>query len=317
MKEKMGNENDMLARALAQLPSASEAIALYDEARQLIQKLQVLIEEYYSLDRTSFDRPLLSDILADANRGGLAWRLVIEKVPINFVDRRKPMLKGPLFITKDFPNPTTDDGKFMIPLIQVDLRELSAIRGLPLGDGLLQAWVDESVHCRVIPRQVVDDQEPIPFPTRIDQFNEHGQFYIKNWMTGERSGKTLEDGERVVPMLLGYRDPFICIDLKCIDDLSWDGFIEECSMAIADSPEPHEYTRLMQILQKLDNDHPGGDHAFGSFHHIHQSAKDLQSEEVLFVFESDNFFWGDAGNVHIMYDFQEGNPVFWAVWASC
>jgi hypothetical protein len=208
------------------------------------------------------------------------------------------------------------NGKFRVPLIQADLRDLSKIRGLPFGDGLLQAWYGEDIECRVIPRTVVDRQEPILFPTDINQFSEYGQSYIEDWISGKRFGETLQDSERVVPMLLGYRDPFICVDPRFIVDITWDAFVAERGQKMEDSPEPADFTRLIEVLTKLEDDHRYGDHAFGSFHSLQVSAKDMDSDP-LFVFESENFSFGDTGNAHIMYSFKEGKPDFWGRWDSC
>ncbi len=309
-------EKGLVDRALVSLPTAFEAIALYEEARRLIRILQTLIEEKYPRDPKSYEMGSLPDLLADAQRGGLAWNLLIEEVPLKDVDRRKPMLKGPFFLTEDFPIPRTSDGKFMAPLIQADLRDLSKIRGLPFGDGLLQAWYCDYIECRVIPRQVVEKQDPIPFPTDIDQFSEYALSYIKDWITVKRFGETLQESERVVPMLLGYQDPFICVQPRFLVDITWDEFVAERGREMEDSPEPADFTRLIELLRKLEDDHHYGDHAFGSFHALQVSAKDMDSDP-LFVFESDNFSFGDTGNAHIMYSFKEGKPDFWGRWDSC
>lgn len=340
-------EKDLLCRARGLLAAASKPIAMFEESRRLIRKLIAIIDEKYP-KCDPFDSAMLPKLLADVQRGGLAWKFLIEEISFKKVDRRASMLKGPFFINEEYPIPRKKDGKLMVPIVQSDLRDLSKLRGLPLGDGLLQAWwAWDEWECRVIPREIVRNSEPLPFPTDINDFSENEKCFIEDWMAPESYfGSDRIDEERVVPVLLGYDDPFICIHSN-IDDATWEGFIAERIGGIetevstdedldavvvefknrlvedgyegdelASNPEPKEYSRLIKILRQFEEDHRSGDHAFGSFHGIHRSPYEIE-EDTLFVFESEYFSFGGAGNAHVFYGFKNGSPYFYMDWANC
>jgi len=302
--EKIGRgyvEKDMLARAMASLATASESIALFEEARRLNRKVP-------------WDLTMVPTQFPELERGGLAWKFLVDEIPYKEVDRSKSMMKGPFFITEEYPVPITREGKLMVPIIQVDLRELSKLRGLPLGDGLLQAWRTwNDDQCRVIPRQVVDLQEPLPFPMNITAFSENESCFIEDWMSPDSySGEAHNDNERVVPVILGYSDPFICIDVN-INNAKWEEIVNE-SVDEVEASEPAEYKRLIKVLKKLDADIPSGDRAFGSFYRCHPYDGGLTKmcEDTLFHFGNEYFGgFGSRGCAQVMYGFKDGKPFFY------
>lgn len=291
-------EKDMLARAMASLAAASESIAYLEEARRLNRKVP-------------WDLTMVPTQFPNLEHGGLAWRFLVDEIPYKEVDRSKSMMKGPFFITEEYPIPTTKDGKHMVPIIQADLRELSKLRGLPLGDGLFQAWWTwNEDQCRVIPRKVVDEQEPLPFPMDINAFPDNERSYIEDWMSPESFyGKDYDDNERVVPVILGYGDPFICIDVT-IENATWEGIVPERIDGMETS-EPAEYTRLIEVLKKITSGHPSCDHAFGSFHPFHDRLLEMP-EDALFYFGEEYFGgFGDVGCAQVLYEFKDGKPFFY------
>jgi len=340
-------EKDMFTRAMASLPTAYDSIALFEEAKRLIRNLQETIEMDYSRSEgDGYASDTLPRFLKDAQRGGVAWKFLVDEIPFNQVDRRKSMLKGPFFITDKYPVPKMSDGEYMIPIIQADLRELSKLRGLPLGDGLIQAWwAGGEWECRVIPRRVIDKQEPLPFPMNLDEFWSYGNCFLEDWISAERCDEAVEDKERVVPVILGYCDPFVCIDVRIesdwlktfvagrsgrmdtdvtLDDDLSNKVInfkdrpedDDCQGdELENNPEQAEYTRLIEVLKKLESGHLNCDHAFGSFHGIHARPHE-RMEDALFVFESQYFSFGGAGNAHVMYGFKKGKPYFYFNWAN-
>jgi predicted DNA-binding WGR domain protein len=291
-------EKDMFARAMASLASASQAVTNLEEARHLNRTIP-------------WDLTSVPTQFPNLERGGLAWRFLVDEVPYMEVDRRKSMMKGPFFITEEYPTPKTEDGELMVPIIQADLRELSKLRGLPLGDGLFQAWWTwNDNQCRVIPRKVVDEQEPLPFPMEIDAFPDNDRCHIEDWMSPETFfGEGRDDKERVVPVILGYSDPFICIDCEP-ENATWEQIVLDREDE-TDTSEPAEYSNLIKVLEKITSGHPSCDHAFGSNHASDERPLNM-TEDVLFYF-GDEYFggFGDVGCLHVMYGLKKGAPFFY------
>lgn len=296
--EKIGKgyvEKDMFSRAMASLAAASESIALFEEARRLNRKVP-------------WDLTVVPTQFPNLEHGGIAWRFLVDEMPLKAVDRSKSMLKGPFFITKEYPIPKTEDGKYMIPIIQADLRDLSKLRGVPLGDGLLQVWWTWNENqCRVIPRKVVSELVPLPFPMDVNAFPENEKCYIEDWMyPGSLCDNAHDENERMVPVICGYGDPFICIDAE-LENANWDEIVSEHVDETAMS-EPEDYTRLVKILTKITSGHPSCDHVFGTFHSSHDSP----AENALFYF-GDEYFggFGDVGCAQVLYGFKDGKPFFY------
>lgn len=104
----------------------------------------------------------------------LSLRLASEGIEVSFetiatdeVCRHANMLSGPFFLSREYPFISN-----AYPVVQVDLRLLSALgRGL-FGDGLLQVWETQpkkksemwELITRVIPRNEVRDSNLVPFP---------------------------------------------------------------------------------------------------------------------------------------------------------
>jgi len=332
-------EKSMIDCALGLLPTADESIALFAEARRLTRNLQQYIEGTYPKKGDGYEFNNLGGALEDALRGCLKWELLIDEIPFTEVDRRKSMLKGPFFITDKYPIPCVNGGEFMIPIIQADLRELSSLSRLPLGDGLLQVWwAGTTDECRVIPRKVVDKQEPLPFPMEIKAFATDWNFYLEDWMLANIGGSARADNERLVKVLMGYHNPHIQLDVR-LEENMWEDLVAErtermeaeCSEdeeleatviefknrldkdELQRTQPPKYYKRLIEILTKLERS--SGEHAFGPFHGIHFRPRELD-DEVLFAFE-DELPIGGAGNAHVMFGFKGGKPYFHLLTQSC
>lgn len=99
-------------------------------------------------------------------RAAPCWKIRTMKVSTAAANRTCNMLAGPLFSCKEFPWPK-DHRTPMVPVAQIDLRLASRLRGLPLGDGLLQVFLARSSFkwkTRVIPRAVVQSAKLTPTP---------------------------------------------------------------------------------------------------------------------------------------------------------
>lgn len=75
------------------------------------------------------------------------------------------MLAGPLFTSEAWPWPC-EDGRWLEPVLQVDLATLGALGGVALGDGWLQVWAtgDRAI-TRVVPVDQVATAPLTPLPS--------------------------------------------------------------------------------------------------------------------------------------------------------
>ncbi len=305
-------EKTMLDQAIASFPIAYGSIALYEEARRLIRSVQRDIERKSDYGEIDADKQFhLPSYMANALRGAVAWKFSIDEIQLDQVDRTKSMFKGPFFITDEYPVPKTKSGEYMVPVVQADLRELTRLRGIPLGDGLLQAWMGmaelgemDDWECRVIPRHVVANQTPLPFPMDIEAFDSTFRDSMADWMPYEfHSGEPDEEALRVVPVISGYCDPQVHIDVEINDD-------------VEDLENP-DIARIVEILRTLKAGCQFCDQAFGSFHGFHGRHQEPRhvDAECLFAFgEEENFSFGGEGKAHVMYEFKGGSPHFYFTW---
>ena len=303
--------------------SLSKSIALHEEAKKLIRVLRREIERNYPPPPGNYGSlSTMEDFLGDAERGGMAWKFITERVSFKEVDRCKSMVTGPFFITHKYPLPATNEGKFFLPCIQADLRALSKLRGLPLGNGLLQAfYADNDSMVRVIPRSVVNRQEPLPFPTDIELFDQSIQFLIESWMKDPEPSiqfHTLpEPGmwEDMVAERMGRMGADVSTDEK-LGRTTIEFKNELTDEELEENEPPAAYARLIEIVELLEGTKPWGDQVFGSFHGIHSRPREIDAD-CLFAFESEFFCFSGAGNSHVMYEFIDGKPSFYFTEASC
>lgn len=309
-----------------------ESLALHEEAKRLIRVLRQKVASLPPLSEGSYSLSTFETFLNDAERGGIAWKISTSDLPLDQADRRQSMVTGPFYFNAEYPLPAERDGKLMLPCIQADLRELSKLRGLPLGDGLLQAFsVFDDWVCRVIPRDIVDSVEPLPFPTDCTEFNSDLNYSLESWMKRGR-GVTVIDGyclphihfdtredEGMWEWMIAERTDRAGMDVEEDEELEAVVLTPKNEMTeeeLEETPQPAELTRLLEILELLSNARPGGDQVFGAFHGIHSRPYELDYD-CLFAFEGDFFNFSGAGNSHILYGFENGEPNFYFTIASC
>jgi hypothetical protein len=93
---------------------------------------------------------------------------VIQSIPVAEVDRASSMLAGPFFVSAENPIPTRQGG-MLLPVIQLDLRQIGELCEVDIGDGVLQLWCDPNWEndsrefIRVIPRSEIESQSVLPF----------------------------------------------------------------------------------------------------------------------------------------------------------
>lgn len=122
------------------------------------------LEHIYVFDKDSGDFSKYMNPIEILSRFGESWNLISVSIREIHIDRRRGCFGGPLFTSESFPWPMDRGHDLLEPVIQVDLRDLSELKGKPFGDGLLQVWMDVDKFMRVIPRAAVDHEPLDPIP---------------------------------------------------------------------------------------------------------------------------------------------------------
>jgi hypothetical protein len=191
------------------------------------------------------------------------------------------MLAGPLFSCAKFPWPR-EDSKPMLPVTQVDLRLLSKLRGLPLGDGLLQVFLGPSMsnwEVRVVPREVVDSAK-LSKPPPIRGSDEY--FVPTRWAE--------VDGE--FDAIASFSGPKISSNVQ----------LEEPKRL------PQELRKTVQDVNAI-NGNDFGLHMFGSFYPSQYSPS--ERPPCLMLLDSKRgYFWCRFGSAQIFYEIRDDGVNF-------
>jgi hypothetical protein len=222
-----------------------------------------------------------------------AWGLKLFDLPTQHADRTRSMLEGPFFTSEKYPWPSGGDTRYASPLVQMDLREISRLKGTDYGDGLLQVFsVDTNFEIRVIPREdVAIDQMTASIPE--DESDLSGEFTHKYWL----------GYGGFVSQIIGYEDPVLSANVYASD-------------GAPDDEDPEILKEIFSRMESLSlND--SGTHMFGTFYPIQYRHSEIGGE-VLMALDSDLCYaWGDSGNAQIFVNrSQDGSLHFHAEW-SC
>lgn len=221
--------------------------------------------------------------------GAEGFKPVFEALPINALDRTASMLAGPFFTSAENPIPTTAKG-MLLPIVQIDLRQIQMLNGHDLGDGLLQLWCDpdwentDRGRVFVIPREEVDTQEMTPFA------------YVPH-PAAESSpvpdNLVFDPSTTAVQVIAAYESVgFQCQNIY--PDIYADDFPGNVLEALADNIS--EFQDLTQSESEL--------HLLGSFYPIQYSASD--GWNCLIHFPE----WGSSGNAQVFYWLTERGVAF-------
>jgi hypothetical protein len=215
-----------------------------------------------------------------------SFDLVLERQLPSEMDRTASMLSGPFFTSTEFPAPTSESA-LLYPIVQIDLRAISALMALPLGDGLLQLWYrgDEfEGEVIVVPRSAVVAEAVTVFPVELPD----GPLASLplHW-----SSDPLGDG---VLQIVGLRSTGV----QCQD-----GHVEMYCRALHDKMSPellHLLTRFRETATFVDSIH-----MFGTFYPIHYSSDDV-CMRCLFNIPD----WGPSGcNAQVFYNVEPDGSV--------
>jgi len=157
------------------------------EATDLRLKLLSQLRQYKKIDGSevnSIDR-LVQAIELSAE----GYKLILKDTPVSEVDRKSSMLSGPFFSSKEYISYWGT-----MPIIQLDLREISQLAGRDFGDGLFIFYYEPEEEADMqdafsIPRAEVETQAMTPF----------GQGEVDDEESGDDADNENEDEELESP----------------------------------------------------------------------------------------------------------------------
>lgn len=230
-------------------------------------------------------------VLEELERAAPGFDLMVRRAKSATGDRRASMLTGPFFSSETCPWPFSGDSP-MAPVVQIDLRVPSIIKGLDFGDGLLQVFsaVDGGEWIvRVVPRSVVENESPDPVP-KMEM--EQGSVASLDWAS--------DGGE--FDEIVGLGEPFFSSMTRC--DLSWvpDDF-------------PLEVKEFCERVDAVSGHSYGPTRLFGSFDFIQYLPSERPFCLVCIDSVDCRFKWGVDGSAQVFYEFEDGVPKFSFEWA--
>lgn len=219
--------------------------------------------------------------LKDVERIALCWSIKTEKTLSSLADRTRSMLAGPLFSCAKFPWPR-ENRKPMLPVTQVDLRLASKLRGLPLGDGLLQVFLGPSMsnwEVRVVPRDVVD----LAKLSKVPPIRASDEYFVPTQWSEP-------DGE--FDAISGFSGPKISSNVQ----------LEEPKRL------PQELRKTIQDVNAIKgNDF--GFHMFGTFY-PNQYGPSERPPCLMLMDSKLGYFWGRFGCAQVFYEIREDGVEF-------
>ncbi len=255
-----------------------KAIKLRDK---LIQKLNSLVQD---------DSEAIKRFLKTLELSAEGFTPILTKTSVLEIDRTASMVAGPFFTSEEFPIPYSSDG-MMLPLIQLDLREISRLSNKDLGDSLLQLWIDPdwSASSRGLIRNVPREELLNSNLTEFDY-----ELHLEAFQSPVPIDLIYEPSDEFVNIITGYRS----IGLRCQDSYL-DLYDEELSIDVLQLIEndTQAFKSLLSVNEGLG--------ILGSFYPIQYSAAD-SSMYCLTEFP----MWGASGNAQILYDCGDDWMVF-------
>ena len=222
--------------------------------------------------------------------GAEGFKPVFEALPINALDRTVSMLAGPFFTSAENPIPTTAKGMLM-PIVQIDLRQIQMLNGHDLGDGLLQLWCDpdwentDRGRVFVIPRKEVDTQEMTPFAYAPHPAADSSPV---------PDNLVFDPSTTAVQVITSYESVGLQCQTSYLDTYSEDLSDDVLAAIENDISNFQELTQCKSAL-----------HLLGSFYPIQYSAVDV-GWNCLIHFPG----WGSSGNAQVFYLQTERGMVF-------
>jgi hypothetical protein len=225
---------------------------IYPEIDQLdnlgsdIQNIKNIYKECLSVANEAFPMDDLIPGHENISNISVAWRFKYFLAPPAYVDRTRGMLAGPFYTSIKYPWPKSSDGKLLEPIIQIDLDELSKLRGSSYGTGLLQVFSSGvELIVRIIPRDSINAAEIVDYEWRDFGGDSH-PFY--EWMV-----PTGVLDRQAVYQIVGYKTPYVSSDVDCYED--------------DESDLPFNLKSLNALLRGVSGT-CNGNHVFGTYREI-------------------------------------------------
>lgn len=257
--------------------------------------LRLIKNEISAAELKGIDVDAWNALLTEVELVAESFDLSLKACPLQDIDRRVSMLAGPFFTSSEHPVPKAGLG-VMFPVLQLELKELSAAIKEDLGDGLIQIWYDLKAQqelIRVIPAADVKEQVMTEFewiPVAIED-----AFPIPHYWNLDPVGK----GVQVISGLTskGVQTTHDCFG-ACYFDASND---EKCwlwsLLQVFEKIAPEKFTHPIQM--------------FGTHGVIQYSASDVKMNRLINLSD-----WGSTGHAQVFYKMKKGHPTEFSFW-SC
>lgn len=255
-------------------------------------KIKDNLVNYFNNAKSSDSNLIESDFYRTIKFSAEGFVPEITAVAVGDVDRTASMLSGPFFTNPSYPVPN-DSGAILLPIVQLDLQDLSNLSGVALGDSLLQLWCRTDWRCssrgfiRLIPRIELKAESLTDFSNSIK--TNFGESPIPSDFIFSIDSET-------VNLITGYKSD----GLQCQTGYLLSVYAEDVPEEILE-PVFEEIEKFEQ-LTPVKNDL----HVLGSFYPIQYSSVDVDGF-CLISFPQ----WGSDCNAQIIYNFDEdGLPSF-------
>lgn len=232
-----------------------------------------------------------------------AWDLKIERVALADLPADEPMINGPMFTSTKHPWPV-ENGLLAIPIVQLDLATLGALKAIDLGRGLVQLWHGErGMSTRVIPPEDLSlFAAPMP---RLVPGETMAAYHFE--LGGYGLPPFISNPHRIV----GYDGPYLFGPMQRDEEL--DEMITRC-----ETPKP--LRDCLRVLRKMvlagRKRHKQHNLIFGSFDGI--STNPSEMPPILFASIDENLLnTGDAGLITLHYSCQDGKTAFSGYFQCC
>ena len=258
-----------------------------------MELLRLIKNEISAAESKGIDVDAWNALLIEVELVAESFDLSLKACAFQDVDRRVSMLSGPFFTSNEHPVPAAGSD-VIFPVLQLELKELSAAIRDDLGDGLIQLWYDLKAQqelIRVIPITDVKGQTMTEFDW-ISVATENA-FPMPHYWNLDPVGKGVQ-------IISGLTSKGIQTD--------HDGF--EASYFNASNDDKCWLWTLLQLFEKIafaKFTHPI--QMFGTHGAIQYSASDVGMNRLIDVSD-----WGSTGHAQVFYKANKGHPTQFSFW---
>jgi len=274
---------------LAEIRFRNEARA--EKVRKSAEDLATYIEasdEFEALLKDNHYSHRFSDLPKALRCFRWAWPLTLESVSLPDLDRRKPLLGGPLFTSALFPWPS-DLAGLLQPIAQIDLDHAHELSGVQLGRGYLQIWTNafgDKSQLRVVPREHIESAELARIPEGLEEAENLKYAFSAVMMDWEKA--SWANAQQIT----GIEEKI----------LTWPSSLYDLLSDFHDMMSGRLAAFIGELLQELPESSPTPTpHLFGNFREIQYTCQE-RAPCLLSLDSDDPFCWGDNGSAQVFYD---------------